>query len=75
MSGGLRKLNGLIAATYAPMHDDGSLRLETIDALAERLVANNVNGAFLCDTTGSPACDRSGPLRTGKIAAVPIGSR
>ena len=52
MSGGLRKLNGLIAATYAPMHDDGSLRLETIDALAERLVASNVNGAFLCGTTG-----------------------
>ncbi len=52
MSAYERKLTGLIAAPYTPMRPDGSLALDTIDALAERLVADGVNGAFPCGTTG-----------------------
>ena len=45
-------LSGLIAATYTPMHGDGSLCVETIDRLAERLVRDEVGGVFACGTTG-----------------------
>ena len=42
----MQELNGLIRATYTTMHDDGNLRLEPIDALAELLVADDVNRVF-----------------------------
>ncbi len=48
----MTKLTGLIAATYSPMNEDGSLRLEPIEALSEHLVRGGVTGAFLCGTTG-----------------------
>ena len=77
----MQKLTGLIAATYTPMHDDGSLKLETVDILAERLVTDGVNGAFLCGTTGEFAsltlderkrvCERWTSVRDGDFRIVP----
>ena len=45
-------LRGLIAATHTPLNDDGSLHLDRIDSLAERLIRDEVGGAFICGTTG-----------------------
>ena len=46
------RLNGLIAAPFTPMNQDGSLRLSLIEAYASRLKADGVNGVFVCGTTG-----------------------
>lgn len=48
----VRHLEGLIAAPPTPMHADGSVALETVDALHRMLVRNGVRGAFVCGTTG-----------------------
>jgi len=48
----VRHLEGLIAAPPTPMRADGSVALETIDALYRMLVSNGVRGAFVCGTTG-----------------------
>jgi len=45
-------ITGLVAAPFTPMHADGSVHIEKIDALAESLIASGVAGAFACGTTG-----------------------
>lgn len=45
-------LQGLIAAPFTPMHEDGSLNLSIIPAYYEMLKANKINGAFICGSTG-----------------------
>ena len=45
-------LEGLIAAPFTPMHEDGSLNLTVIPAYYEMLKANGVKGAFICGSTG-----------------------
>jgi len=44
--------NGFIAPPSTPMADDGSLRLDVVEAQAAALTANDVKGAFICGTTG-----------------------
>ena len=46
------KLQGLIAAPFTPMREDGSLNLSLIPKYYEMLVANGVTGAFICGSTG-----------------------
>lgn len=46
------RLTGLIAATYTPMHEDGSLALERVPAMVERLERAGVAGLYICGTTG-----------------------
>ena len=46
------KINNLIAATYAPMHQDGSLNTGVIKAYGEFLVKNKVAGIFMNGSTG-----------------------
>lgn len=46
------KLRGLIAATYTPMHSDGSLNLAAVKPLTERLLADGVSGLYVCGSTG-----------------------
>lgn len=48
----IQKLQGLIAAPFTPMNEDGSLNLSLIPGYYEMLVANNVTGAFICGSTG-----------------------
>ncbi|MFM7770044.1 MAG: dihydrodipicolinate synthase family protein, partial [Bacteroidota bacterium] len=48
----MQRLEGLIAAPFTPMHSDGSLNLELIPSYYKMLKANQVNGAFICGSTG-----------------------
>ncbi|NKI25822.1 N-acetylneuraminate lyase [Arenibacter sp. 6A1] len=45
-------MNGLIAATYAPMHEDTSLNLDIIPKYGKFLKKNGVKGAFINGSTG-----------------------
>ncbi len=45
-------LKGLIAAPFTPMHPDGSINTEIIQAYYTMLKANAVTGAFICGSTG-----------------------
>ena len=42
----------MIAATFTPMHEDGSLHLEMIERYADYIAAIGVSGVFVCGTTG-----------------------
>lgn len=46
------KVKNLIAATYAPMHQDGSLHTELIKSYGEFLIKNKVSGVFMNGSTG-----------------------
>ncbi len=48
----IQHLQGLIAAPFTPMHQDGSLNLSLIPGYYNMLKANNINGAFICGSTG-----------------------
>jgi N-acetylneuraminate lyase len=48
----IKHLEGLIAAPFTPMHEDGSLNLSIIPGYYEMLKANNISGAFICGSTG-----------------------
>jgi N-acetylneuraminate lyase len=45
-------LRGLVAATYTPFKPDGSLDLAAVPALVERLLADGVDGLYVCGSTG-----------------------
>ena len=45
-------MKNLIAATYSPMHQDGSLNLEVIKPYGQFLKSNKVAGAFINGSTG-----------------------
>ncbi len=46
------QLEGLIAATYTPMREDGSLWLEQIGPMVDHLDASGVSGIYICGSTG-----------------------
>lgn len=48
----LSKLSGLVAATYTPLHDDGSLNLRQISPMVEHLLSSGVTGLYVCGSTG-----------------------
>lgn len=48
----IQHLEGLIAAPFTPMHQDGSLNLQLIPAYYSMLRNNKVTGAFICGSTG-----------------------
>ena len=48
----IQHLKGLIAAPFTPMNNNGSLNIAIIPQYYELLKANNVNGAFICGSTG-----------------------
>lgn len=45
-------MKNIIAATYTPMHKDGTLNLDLIEPYGQFLKANNVTGAFANGSTG-----------------------
>jgi N-acetylneuraminate lyase len=51
----IKKLQGLIAAPFTPMKEDGSLDLTVIPRYYEMLLANGITGAFICGSTGEGA--------------------
>lgn len=46
------KTEGLIAATFTPMHKDGSVNLKPIAAYCKYLLENRLSGVFINGTTG-----------------------
>ncbi|AGA80529.1 dihydrodipicolinate synthase family protein [Echinicola vietnamensis] len=50
-----KKIHGLIAATFTPFCEDGSLDERKIPVLAQSLRANGMAGAFIAGTTGEGA--------------------
>jgi N-acetylneuraminate lyase len=52
------RLSGLVAATFTPMHSDGSLNLAMARPVVEHLIRNGVRGLYVCGSTGE------GPLLT-----------
>lgn len=46
------KINGLVAAPFTPMQEDGSINLSIIPAYHQFLKRNGVAGAFICGSTG-----------------------
>lgn len=48
----LQKLQGLIAAPFTPMHDDGSINTALIPDYYQFLKSNGNTGAFICGSTG-----------------------
>lgn len=46
------KIKGLVAATFAAYHPDGSLNLGLIPELVEKLIADGLNGIYICGTNG-----------------------
>lgn len=48
----IQKLEGLIAAPFTPMHEDGSLNLGIIPDYYAMLKRNNITGAFINGSTG-----------------------
>ena len=46
------KLRGLVAPVFTPMHADGSLDLDRVEALAEYMWVQGVAGVFVAGTTG-----------------------
>ncbi|MBN2512910.1 MAG: dihydrodipicolinate synthase family protein [Sedimentisphaerales bacterium] len=53
-----KKIKGLFAATFSPMHEDGSIHVERIPQIAEHLLARPIQGLYVCGSTGE------GPLLT-----------
>jgi N-acetylneuraminate lyase len=54
------RLTGLIAATYTPMHPDGSLKLSLVPKIVDHLFNGGVSGIYVCGSTGE------GPSLTGE---------
>jgi len=46
------RLRGLVAATYTPFKPDRSLDLAAVPRLVERLLADGVDGFYVCGSTG-----------------------
>ncbi|MFT3824186.1 MAG: dihydrodipicolinate synthase family protein [Chitinophagaceae bacterium] len=46
------KIEGLIAATFAAFKKDGSVNLEAIPAIVNKLVDDKLTGVFVCGTNG-----------------------
>lgn len=46
------KFSDLIAATVTPMDNNGEINLKSIDAYADYLIKQGVEGVFVCGTTG-----------------------
>ena len=45
-------INGLLAAPFTPMYNDGTINLSEIKKYAKFLNKHNLRGAFICGTTG-----------------------
>lgn len=48
----INKITGLIAATFSTLNEDGSLALDHIPTLVDKLVQDGLTGIFICGTNG-----------------------
>ncbi len=47
-----RRWNGLIAATYTPLHRDGRVHLDQVGPVVDHLLSAGVDGLYVCGSTG-----------------------
>jgi len=47
-----QRLKGLVAATFTPMYQDGSINYSEIQKYAQLIVNSRINAVFICGTTG-----------------------
>jgi N-acetylneuraminate lyase len=45
-------MGGLIAAAVTPLKSDGTLRLEQVEVIVDRLIEQGVSGLYVCGSTG-----------------------
>lgn len=48
----MKKIEGLIAATFCGYHKDGTINLDIIPVLVDKLIADGAKGIFVCGTNG-----------------------
>lgn len=48
----MNKINGLIAATFAAYNEDGTINVEIIPAIVDKMIADGLSGVFICGTNG-----------------------
>jgi N-acetylneuraminate lyase len=69
----MKKLTGLIAATFTPMDQDGQVNLEPIPAMVKTLLRQGIKGLYVCGSTGEgPSLTTAERERVAKafVAAV-----
>lgn len=64
------RLTGLIAATYTPMHEDGSLNLGQVPRMVDYLERAGIDGLYICGSTGEGMSLSSDERRTVAEAYV-----
>ena len=47
-----KRLDGLVAATYTPLADDGAVNTEVVGPIVEYLLGTGVSGLYVCGSTG-----------------------
>lgn len=67
------KLDGLVAATYTPLDEDGAVNPSIIGPMVEHLLENGVEGLYVCGSTGegmSLSSDERKLVAEADVAAV-----
>ena len=47
-----QRLDGLVAATYTPLDDDGTVNASVAGPIVEHLLGSGINGLYVCGSTG-----------------------
>lgn len=47
-----RRLDGLVAATYTPVDDDGAVDSTIVGPMVDHLLGSGINGLYVCGSTG-----------------------
>jgi N-acetylneuraminate lyase len=66
-------LQGLIAATTTPLREDGSIHLDAIGPMIDRLLESGVGGLYVCGSTGegmSLTCDERKSVVEASVGAA-----
>ena len=45
-------ISGLVAATFTPLDEDGSVKLDMIPTIAEHLIGDGSKALYVCGSTG-----------------------
>ena len=48
----MKKIKGLIAATFAAYHTDGSVNLDIVPVIVDKMIKDGLAGVFICGTNG-----------------------
>ena len=48
----MNKITGLIAATFAAYREDGTINLDIIPTIVDKMIADGLSGVFICGTNG-----------------------